>query len=208
MFNLSARQLILELSMKLAASISLGYFAIRTWNAYSLQNNLTFLLIFIVELITIGLVIISKPTKTRDFSIIPVLATVLGTFYFFLIALDNTNTQLISESVSSVIMIFGILWQLYAKIYLGRNFGLLPACRSVVDTGPYRIVRHPIYLGYFITHIGFLLNNFSVWNLQVLTALYVLLFCRIYYEERILSQNTQYQEYKKRTKYRFIPFLI
>lgn len=94
------------------------------------------------------------------------------------------------------------------KIYLGRSFGLLPACRTVVDTGPYRLVRHPIYLGYFVGHMSFLFNNFSLWNIIVFTLLYLFQFLRIIYEEQVLSQNEQYREYKTRVKYRFIPFVI
>lgn len=94
------------------------------------------------------------------------------------------------------------------KIYLGRSFGLLPACRTVVDTGPYKLIRHPIYFGYFVTHMGFLLNNFSLWNVTVLLCLYLLQFLRMIYEENVLCQNEQYREYKQRVKYRFIPFVL
>ena len=37
------------------------------------------------------------------------------------------------------------------KLSLGRSFGLMPANRGVVSTGMYRLVRHPIYLGYLVT---------------------------------------------------------
>ena len=72
----------------------------------------------------------------------------------------------------------------------------------------YRLVRHPIYFGYFIGHVAFLLNNFSLWNIEVLTLLYLLQFLRMNYEEQVLSQNEQYREYKLRVKNRFIPFLL
>lgn len=96
-----------------------------------------------------------------------------GTFYFFAISLHGGVT-LIPDNVSAFILCVGIFWQLYAKIYLGRSFGLLPACRSIVDTEPYKLVRHPIYFGYFIGHIAFLLNNFSLWNVEVLILVYLL----------------------------------
>lgn len=135
------------------------------------------------------------------------IATTCGTFYFFAVSLDS-GTKLISDNVASIILICAICWQIYAKIYLGRSFGLLPACRIVVDTGPYRLVRHPIYLGYFVGHMSFLFNNFSLWNIIVFTLLYLFQFLRIIYEEQVLSQNEQYREYKTCVKYRFIPFII
>ena len=66
-----------------------------------------------------------------------------------------------------------------AKVVLGRSFGLLPAQRGLVTAGPYRIVRHPIYFGYLIGHIGFLLVNFSWRNAAVLALLYVAQVVRI-----------------------------
>ena len=45
------------------------------------------------------------------------------------------------------------------KITLGRSFGVVPANRGVVVGGPYNFVRHPIYTGYLITHVAFLVAN-------------------------------------------------
>ena len=54
------------------------------------------------------------------------------------------------------------------KITLGRSFGLMPANRGVVCTGLYRVVRHPIYMGYLVTHVAFLAANPSLWNIVAL----------------------------------------
>lgn len=66
-----------------------------------------------------------------------------------------------------------------AKVVIDLSFGLLPPQRSLVMAGPYRIVRHPIYFGYLIGHIGFLLANFSWRNAAVLALLYVAQVVRI-----------------------------
>ena len=201
------KQLLLEIVMKLMTACALGYFSIEIIHNYQKTNNIVLLLLLLSESITILLVIASKFTNTRDFSPLALIATMAGTFYFFAISLHG-GVALIPDNVSAFILCIGIFWQLYAKIYLGRSFGLLPACRSIVDTGPYKLVRHPIYFGYFIGHIAFLLNNFSLWNVEVLILLYLLQFLRMHYEEQVLSKNEQYREYKKRVKYRFIPFLL
>ena len=65
------------------------------------------------------------------------------------------------------------LWigfKLYGKLALGRSFGIVAANRGVVSSGPYRLVRHPIYLGYLVTHAGFLLSNMSARNVLVYAA--------------------------------------
>jgi protein-S-isoprenylcysteine O-methyltransferase Ste14 len=72
-----------------------------------------------------------------------------------------------------------LAWVLVAKTVLGRSVDLLPAQCGFVTAGPYRIVRHPIYFGYLIGHIGFLLVNFSWRNAAVLALLYVAQVVRI-----------------------------
>ena len=75
---------------------------------------------------------------------------------------------------------------------LGRSFGLMPANRGVVSTGLYRIVRHPIYIGYLITHVGFVLANPAIWNLLLLVAADIALLLRAVCEERTLARDAAY----------------
>ena len=199
--------LFIEVAMKTMAAITITYFAVRIFQSYQFRPNNVLLLLLLGEIITISLVIVAKPTDTRDFSITPVLLTVAGTFCIILVSLD-TGIQLVPRIVSQTIMVIGICWQILSKIYLGRSFGLLPAHRSVVDTGPYRLIRHPIYFGYFINHVGFLLNQFSLYHLMILTIVYLFQFGRMYYEEKTLSRSEEYRQYKERVKKRFIPFVI
>ena len=48
----------------------------------------------------------------------------------------------------------GLCLVIAGKLALGRSFGLVPANRGVVASGPYLLVRHPIYSGYLITHVA------------------------------------------------------
>ena len=63
------------------------------------------------------------------------------------------------------------------KLSLGRSFGLMPANRGIVSTGLYRVVRHPIYLGYLITHVGFFAADPTTWNAVILIATDLALMC-------------------------------
>ena len=90
-------------------------------------------------------------------------------------------------------------------LYLGRHFGIRPALRGLVTTGPYGLVRHPIYLSYLVSDIGY---NLQEWNSG--TALLVLLgwvslIYRILAEERVLSQDPVWPEYAALVRYRLIP---
>lgn len=193
--------------LKIFTLIALSFFTYNIFLSIEYNNGKVLLLLLFGEIITMTLVLFSKSTNNRDFSLISIVLTLSATFYFFFVDL-NSGIPLINPILAENIMFLAILWQIFSKIYLGRNFGLLPACRGVVTTGPYRVVRHPIYFGYFLMHIGFLLSNFSVYNALLYALLYSLQFGRMYYEEKTLKQNEDYVQYMKKVKYRFIPFLV
>jgi protein-S-isoprenylcysteine O-methyltransferase Ste14 len=124
-----------------------------------------------------------------------------------LLASDGT-LRLASEGVGAAFQLASLAWVLVAKIVLGRSFGLLPAQRGLVMAGPYRIVRHPIYFGYLIGHIGFLLANFSWRNAAVLGLLYVAQVIRLQREEAVLAAtDANYRLYQQRVRWRLLPFV-
>ena len=86
-----------------------------------------------------------------------------------------------------------------------RHRGGPPGCRL---RGPYRIVRHPIYLGYFVTHVGFLLANWSSRNVEIYIVVHFSQVARILSEERILREDESCRAYCQRVRYRVIPFIF
>jgi protein-S-isoprenylcysteine O-methyltransferase Ste14 len=111
----------------------------------------------------------------------------------------------ISLSVGVFLLLFGMLTQVSAKLSLRRSFGLVAANRGVKTGGAYRYVRHPMYLGYMISHVGFLLLSPSPWNISVYAVCWVCLILRVGFEERLLSEDAAYQEFTKSVRYRLIP---
>jgi protein-S-isoprenylcysteine O-methyltransferase len=106
----------------------------------------------------------------------------------------------------------GLIFRWYAILYLGRFFTVDVAIQKdqhVVDSGPYRLVRHPSYLGALVAFLGL-----GVCWLNWISALVVLLPIlaafrfRIRVEEAVLleSLGKSYSEYAERTK-RIIPFI-
>ena len=105
------------------------------------------------------------------------------------------------------ISLIGLAIVVAGKLSLGRSFGLLPANRGIVSAGIYRCVRHPIYLGYVITHAAFLAAHPTVWNLLALTAADIGLLARARFEERTLRRDAGYRRYRESVRWRMLPGL-
>lgn len=109
------------------------------------------------------------------------------------------------EVATVVISICGLLIVIAGKLSLGRSFGLMPANRGVVSTGVYRYVRHPIYLGYLLTHVAFVAANPSGWNVAVLVVSDIALLARAVREEVTLCRDEAYREYREVVRWRVLP---
>lgn len=78
----------------------------------------------------------------------------------------------------------------------------------VCETGLYKIVRHPAYLGSVIQSLGFPLLFGSLWSIIPIGLLIILLITRTYLEDKTLKNELQgYLEYSNKTQYRIIPYL-
>jgi protein-S-isoprenylcysteine O-methyltransferase Ste14 len=171
------------------------------------QSRWTILMLLLTEAYTLGLLLFARRATLRDASPAVVAATVYAAFFYVLFEAENTR-HLIPELVGVALQVAGTAWQFSSKAVLGRSFGLLPARRGLVVSGPYRVVRHPIYLGYLIGHVGFLAANFSLRNAAVLALLYAAQVLRIRREEGVLSADPAYLEYRQRVRWRLVPFVF
>ena len=126
----------------------------------------------------------------------------------FSVLLVRPAAAIAPEFLGVLLLFAGTVFEIYAKIVLGRSFGIVAADRGIVMRGPYRIVRHPIYLGYFISHIGFLLANWSPRNITIYIVTCFFQISRILAEERILREDESYRAYCQRVRYRVIPLIF
>ena len=127
-----------------------------------------------------------------------------GSFYFLVVDLVD-GTALVPGWLSQGIQCLGIIWQILAKLYLGREFGLLPREPRYRRLWAVHLVRHPIYFGYLIAHVGYLLSAFSLRNVLVYVLLYMLQIGRILEEEKVLSRSDTYREYRARVRFKLVP---
>lgn len=90
---------------------------------------------------------------------------------------------------------------------IGRRFGVRPALRGLTTKGPYRFVRHPIYLSYLLADIGYNLQEWNFGTVLLVISGWTALLYRIYAEERILSHDAGWPTYVAMVRYRLLPGL-
>ena len=178
------------------------------WRVTEHPYSLTMLLV--TETFTLLIIVCARRATQRDLSPVSVIAVVYTSSYFLLLEPAGSK-MLIPDWAGAVVQTAGLALTLLGKATLGRAFGILPAVRGLVTSGPYRLVRHPIYLGYMISNVGFLLANASVRNAVVLGVLVVVQVVRIYREEAAFELSDRadaFKEYRSRVRFRLLPPLF
>ena len=105
----------------------------------------------------------------------------------------------------------GLGFGLWAIVTMGRHINISPKLKEnapLRTSGPYRFVRHPMYLALMIFCSAYVLNDFSIYGIALWLALLLILGIKVHYEERILrTRFPDYPAYAKKTK-RIIPFVF
>ena len=194
------RTLVIDLLERALLLLVLGWFLVRFVPSFTEEPYN--LLLAVSEAFTVLLVLIRKPGQMASTPYAWTVA-VVGTCAPLLVMPEGGI--IISPAVGASFMFAGLLLSLSAKLFLNRSFGIVAANRGVKRGGPYRLVRHPMYLGYFVTQISFLLLSMSLWNVAVYGIGWFALLLRMDAEEAFLSRDAQYRDYAEAVRYRLIP---
>ena len=105
----------------------------------------------------------------------------LGLYFVFLVFKENTFTSAIIE--------------------IGDD-------QKVIATGPYALVRHPMYVGALVMLVGVPLALGSLWGLIAIVPMVVVLVARLLDEEKFLAKNLAgYSEYQGKVRHRLLPLI-
>jgi protein-S-isoprenylcysteine O-methyltransferase Ste14 len=138
----------------------------------------------------------------------PRVAALVGVTLLFAIdllcpRLDNPPTWLLF--LSAGLILFGNALALIVLNRLGKSFSVMAEARKLVTEGPYRIVRHPLYLTEGIAIIGLFLPYLSIQAALLFVLLLAVQVLRMHYEEQVLrSTFPEYADYARHTR-RVIP---
>lgn len=133
---------------------------------------------------------------------------------FILSALDFrfgwSSVPLWLTIVASILFLLG--YAMYAEVmrenaYLSRTVEVQEG-QTVISTGLYGLVRHPMYLATLLMFLPMPLVLGSFWGLIPFAIYPVVIIIRIVNEEKVLCEGLSgYSEYRKKVKYRIIPFI-
>jgi protein-S-isoprenylcysteine O-methyltransferase Ste14 len=126
------------------------------------------------------------------------IAATLAPFAFPLVTAGPAGTG--QQLAADALLLAGITWSAWSMRFLGRNLSVLAQARDVVDRGPYRWVRHPLYTGEIVSCLGLAIAAGSPGAAALWLALCALQAYRALREEQVLLRALSgYRGYRART---------
>lgn len=166
--------------------------------------------IYVLQHLTVlGIAFIRARPRLRDYSVASSLAVAVSYAYPYaqVIYLDWSPGDEVSHNGGLALIILAAGFSLLSLLTIGSRFGVRPALRDLVTRGPYRFVRHPIYLSYIVADIGYNLQEWDPITLLLVSAGWASLIYRIRAEERVISRDAAWSTYVSRVRYRLFPGL-
>jgi protein-S-isoprenylcysteine O-methyltransferase Ste14 len=132
--------------------------------------------------------------------ILPRVTAVAGTFAMMsLIAMPSAEIGRPLQVFSTILVIVGTVLSIICLRRLGRSFSIMATARELVTSGPYDIVRHPLYAAELITIVGVVIAHGTVSSLLVGSVWLLLQYQRARFEEQTLrAAFPAYEDYARR----------
>lgn len=163
--------------------------------------------IYVVQNLLVLLIALTRRAPAmQDRSLASGIAVAVSCIYPYsqVICLQWAGGHVVWPTAGRVLVTVAACLSLASLISIGRFFGLRPAARGLATMGPYGFVRHPMYLAYFISDIGYQLHEWNVGTLLIVLAGWTSLIYRIRAEDKVLSSITGWSAYASAVPRRLI----
>ena len=222
---MTSKLFIQAISKIILGIVSVGLLIFLPAGTFAFPNGWLLMAVLFVPMFIVGIVIMFKSPERlkrrlnaketqKEQSLVISLSALMFIAGFVVAGLDFRFawTNLPKSIVITAIIIFLAAYLLYAEVireneYLSRTIEVQEN-QTVIDTGLYAIVRHPMYTATTLLFLSMPLILGSIWAFVIFLAYPFVIARRIKFEEEFLEKELSgYLEYKQMIKYRLIPFL-
>jgi protein-S-isoprenylcysteine O-methyltransferase Ste14 len=193
-----------DLLARAAVALLFVFFSVNLLQDFARTRRVTGLLLIVSEAMVVVLTILRRRTNIVDRSVAAMVVTTLSLLGPYFLRSSN-GPALLPDVMTALISTIGLCIIIAGKLTLGRSFGIAPANRGVVESGPYLPVRHAIYTGYLVTHLGFVAAHPRPLNIAILAVADSALVIRALLEERVLGRDARYRSYCGRVGWHLVP---
>ena len=151
--------------------------------------------------LVVGMTIVRlKPLRSAE-GLEPRFSALVGTgLALGIVALPKADIGVGLEIVALVLIAIGWILSVYALLWLGRAFSVMAQARHLVTTGPYAVIRHPLYLCEEIAVLGIALTHLSIESVLIVVVQWLFQLRRMTNEEKVLRATfPEFDAYAKRT---------
>ena len=153
------------------------------------------------------LIMTRSPAKAQADGLPPRIAAFVGSYLPWTISYFGKTDQALPNLLSTACVLIGMIMMLVTIRHLGRAFSLVPQARSVVQTGPYRWIKHPLYFAEEIVILGVVLQYLTPVTVLILVLHSGVQVSRILYEEDLLRRTCpEYSSYEA-SRWRLVPYV-
>lgn len=193
----------------IAVVASLPFVLVLYYNVSSTQLTIPRVALLLQLCLLVGTMLIRRPPVRVTTRPLYWLVAFVASYYGFLtVSVSVTGRPLTPTALTDGLSMLSVLGDGYARVTLGRNIGFVPAQRRLVTSGPYRLVRHPIYSALFLAEVCVILENFSPVNFALSLIFFALFVVKTLMEERFLAEDPAYAAYMRKVRHRWIPGVV
>ncbi len=152
--------------------------------------------------------------QERRQNIIQALAALAFIAMFIVSALDHrfgwSTVPAYVTALGDVLVIFGfyLVFLVFKENTFASGTIEVVAEQRVISTGPYALVRHPMYIGALVMLVGAPLALGSWWGLLAIIPMTIVLIFRLLDEEKFLAKNLAgYSDYQSKVRYHLFPLI-